>query len=476
MSHKKPVTRRDFLAQGLLSTTTVAMMPSLITLLSARRAFGAETCAAVQASTKTPFICVDLAGGANIAGSNVMVGKAGGQMDFLSAYEKLGLPTGMRPQNAGQVSTELGLAFHNDSGILRGIRSVTSATTRANVDGVVFCTQSGDDTGNNPHNPTYWVAKSGLTGALTKLIGTNNTTSGGNAGSPAISVNPAIKPVRLSKPEDARNLVTLGQLNLQFTPTKVDRILGAINNMSASHLAAFQAKDLPTQLAEIVSCGYTKSRAITQDNADNYDPRRDPLAMQVFPNIANNTEDQKVATIAKLVLDNIAGAGTITKGGYDYHNGNRADGEGKDFEAGVAIGQCLELAARKGKDLMIYVFTDGGVSSSGAADNSANGRGKGVWTGDSGERSAAFALVYRAGTGRPSLRNNLRQIGYFADGGQAVDTQSSLIARNVENLSMAVLLNYMALDGTEGQLTNMLGGTNPFAASMDKYLMFNKLA
>jgi len=475
MGHKKPVTRRDFLAQGLLSSTAVAMMPSLLAMLATRRAYGAEACAAVQASRKIPFICLDLAGGANIAGSNVIVGKQGGQLDFLASYDKLGLPNAMRPSLTGQTNTELGLAFHADSGMLRGIRSVTSATTRANIDGIVFCAQSGDDTGNNPHNPAYWIAKSGLTGMLTKLVGTNSTATGGNAGAPPISVNPAIRPVRLSNPSDARNLVTLGQLNLLFTPAKVDRILGAINNMSASHLAAFQAKDLPAQVNDIVSCGYTKSRAITQDNADNYDPRRDPLVMQVFPNIANSGEDQKVATIAKLVLDNVAGAGTITKGGYDYHSGNRSEGEGKDFEAGVAMGQCLELAARKGKDLMLYVFTDGGVSSNGDTDNSANGRGKGVWSGDSGERSASFILLYRNGNGRPSLRNATRQVGFFFDGGQAVSTNSSLVARDVEKLSMAVLLNYLALDGSEGQLGNLIGGTDPFAGSTDKYLLFNKI-
>ena len=40
-----------------------------------------------------PFICFDLAGGGNIAGSNVLVGGPKGQLDFLSVagYSKLGL-------------------------------------------------------------------------------------------------------------------------------------------------------------------------------------------------------------------------------------------------------------------------------------------------------------------------------------------------------------------------------------------------
>ena len=54
---------------------------------------------ATSGAGKIPFICFDLAGGANISGSNVLVGQRDGQMDFLntSGYEKLGLPGDMVP-------------------------------------------------------------------------------------------------------------------------------------------------------------------------------------------------------------------------------------------------------------------------------------------------------------------------------------------------------------------------------------------
>jgi hypothetical protein len=51
---------------------------------------------------KIPFICFDLAGGGNIAGSNVLVGGPKGQLDFLSVagYSKLGLPGTMVPNSS----------------------------------------------------------------------------------------------------------------------------------------------------------------------------------------------------------------------------------------------------------------------------------------------------------------------------------------------------------------------------------------
>ena len=59
-----------------------------------------ETCDIQETGAdKIPFICFDLSGGANIAGSNVLIGQRGGQLDLLSAsgYSKQGLPADMTP-------------------------------------------------------------------------------------------------------------------------------------------------------------------------------------------------------------------------------------------------------------------------------------------------------------------------------------------------------------------------------------------
>ncbi len=75
----------------------------------------------------------------------------------------------------------------------------------------------------------------------------------------------------------------------------------------------------------------------------------------------------------KMVVNGYAGAGTIEMGGFDYHTGDRATGEGRDFRAGRCMGACLEYAARRHMPLMLYVFSDGSLSSNGMIDNSAGG-------------------------------------------------------------------------------------------------------
>src|SRR5688500_11847485 len=89
-SHKRPVTRRDFLAQGFLGGAATVVAPAILgALLNPRSARAAELaediaflanpvndiCNIQQGAARIPFICFDLAGGANIAGSNVLVGK-----------------------------------------------------------------------------------------------------------------------------------------------------------------------------------------------------------------------------------------------------------------------------------------------------------------------------------------------------------------------------------------------------------------
>src|ERR1700733_7177039 len=156
LDHRPPVTRREFLGRGLLSTgATVVGAASFFSLFANPRKAYAMLAGDIQTlvttpcniragAGKVPFIAFDLAGGGNIAGSNALVGGKGGQLDFLTTagYNKLGLPGNMIP-NASPgpgnfVNTALGLAMHSDGAYLRGIQARASATTMANMNGAVI--------------------------------------------------------------------------------------------------------------------------------------------------------------------------------------------------------------------------------------------------------------------------------------------------------------------------------------------------
>lgn len=476
-SHKRPVTRRELLSQGFLAASSTALMPSLFSMLFNRSAYAQELACGPANGMATkratvPFLAFDLAGGGNLVGSEVLVGKAGGQEDYLASYATLGLPPDMSPGMV-QPNKELGLAFHPDAAILRGIQQiVTDPAIRAKIDGMVFCAASDNDTSNNPHNPMYWIAKAGAQGQLVSLLGTSGRPSGGNSSAPASSVNPAFNPVTIKTSADALGLVNPGKIAQLLADDKaMAKILAAARSMSASQLAKFQQKDMPSQLRSLVECGYvTSGDLVSKFGPDQVDPSKDAMVTGLF-NLTDATQGQ-VGSIAKLLLDGYAGAGTVSLGGFDYHTGNRATGEQKNLEVGMHIGRAINLAAAKQEDLMIYVFTDGGVVANATPDSSTGGRGKNAWAGDDEERSGSFALVYRH-AGKMEIRNNQRQIGSFKDNG-AVDREVTKISSSVETLSKAVVANYLALHGKESELGTVVGD-DPFGTELDRYLAFTKI-
>ena len=189
--HARPRTRREFLNQGLIAGVGTVFLPSLATMLS--RAANAQSASCVVdnggllGAGKIPFLAIDQGGGANIAGSNVMVGGMGGQEDFLDpdGYAKLGLPEAIIPQNVG-VDRQFGLAMHPNSALLRGMLDKTGVGTRMNTNGCVIPARSENDTGNNPHNPVYGIARAGANGEFAATIGTRNSESGGRSRAPNI--------------------------------------------------------------------------------------------------------------------------------------------------------------------------------------------------------------------------------------------------------------------------------------------------
>lgn len=127
------------------------------------------------------------------------------------------------------------------------------------------------------------------------------------------------------------------------------------------------------------------------------------------------------------------------------------------------MGACLEYAARRGVPLMMYVFSDGSLSSNGAIDNTAEGRGKGEWSSDNSSTAGAFFLVYNPGSrpqiigATPEEQAMHQQIGYMSADG-SVQRAATPAANNVNLLVNTVLLNYMALHGEQGQFGNIFPG------------------
>jgi len=218
---------------------------------------------------------------------------------------------------------------------------------------------------------------------------------------------------------------------------------------------------------DLVRCGYLKSADLADrfGNPATLNPAGDTQIVgptAIFSDAEFNSGDrssrefQKTASVMKMVINGFAGAGTVEMGGYDYHGGRRAEGEVKDFRAGECMGACLEYASIVGVPMMLYVMSDGSLSSNGVIDNTVDGRGKGEWVSDNQQTAATFFLVYNPG-GRAQLIGATpeeqaihQQIGYMRPDG-SVETSGTPAANNVNLLAETVVLNYMALHGDNGQ-------------------------
>ena len=492
-THKRPVTRRDFLAQGFATGLGTVVAPTVFGLFANPRQAMAALSPDLQAlrascgievlgAGKIPFICIDLAGGANMVGSNVLVGGPGGQLDFLTTagYGKLGLPGDMVPgltnpaTGTSFTDTSLGLAFHSDSAFLRGILDRVSPATAASINGAVIAAQSENDTGNNPHNPMYGIYRAGAGGSLATLIGSRASDSGGNSMAPAGLIDLSVRPTKVDRSSDVTGLVDTGQLANLLSVDDTVAVMEAIQRISHRKLQVIDPKqDWPDAkkatvsrsevVRELVNCGYVKAADVVDRFGDpaSLNPDLDPDIVGgsgIFTRAEYDAdaEFRKTAAVMKMVISGYAGAGTITMGGYDYHGQGRATGEVRDLRAGRCMGACLEYAARRGVPLMLYVFSDGSLSASGQVDNSPDGRGKFMWTSDNQSTASSFFLVYNP-RGRPRLLDTgpagaarHQQIGYFrADA--SVERASSPAANNVNLLVETVVLNYMALHGEQGQ-------------------------
>jgi len=484
--HQRPRTRRQLMAQGFYAGGASLLGTSLLGLLgpkaqavspnlldAAHTQYTSCDLGAVS-GRKIPFICFDLAGGANIAGSNVIVGGPGGQRDALSTagYSRLGLPPDILPfgNNVQSVSGDftddtLGLLFHSDSAMLRGILDKATGM-QGLVNGAVIPGRSDNDTANNPHNPMYGIYRAGLRGQILQLIGSENTLSGGNSVAPALLIDPEVRPTKIDRPSDASGLVDVGDLNLLLEDTEdIVSVLESMKRITDVKLDLVNTGiSHPTtedkRLKDRLSCEYLRSADTLEkfSDPDALDPSTDADIVGgggIFDTqeFEDNRDFQKTASVMKLVIDGIAGAGTIEMGGYDYHTGDRRTGEARDFRAGQCIGACLDYARRTGTPVMIYIFSDGSVASDGTIEV-VNGVEKGVWSGDNSSTAASFFLVFDpagapalmdAGGGDPLAQ---QQLGWMrADA--SVETSATPAANNVNLNVETIILNYMALHGEQ---------------------------
>lgn len=514
--HKLPKTRREFIAHGLIGGVSTVVMPSMITMLARSNTAFAEELACKTGSTfeaGLPYICIDVGGGCNIAGQNVIVSMTKDskfQEDAASRkssdYIRLGITPEEAPVGANyssKVVTKYGIHFHRTSGILDGMRSIlepggeeitvgeSNIPISQCIDGLIFCTRTADDSATNPINTVYQANLAGAKGKLVELIGTRASLTGARSAAMGNLIDTKLRPTTINNFASASGLLSLGPeinsgdyLNYGSDAETNERMKSFMNRIAKMNKAKVDdIKSLKSdigQIEQVLKCSSQEASKLFQKfSATELNPANDAI-------ITANFTNESQGAVAKLILDNVAGAGTINLGGGDYHGNPAMTTHNRDRTTGETIGRLIKTAAEKGKDLVIHLYTDGGVAgdAGGLAESvTINGVGdvpKVRWTGDSGTRSSALMLVYKHENNSGALVKESdgkgeRQVGGFVAAG-GVDLNTT-VGNSVENLWKAIMINYLALQGKniEEEFSSMFKGEE-LPSNWEELVRFKSIA
>src|SRR5690606_25070138 len=134
-----------------------------------------------------------------------------------------------------------------------------------NVNGCVIAARSENDTGNNPHNPMYWLAQAaGARGQLLTLIGTQTSDSGGNSLAPAVFMDPEYRPTKIDRRSDVVGLVDAGEVVQILSVPDTVKVLESMVRISRDQLEDPQlstrlAAEQDAAIKKRMRCNYVKT-------------------------------------------------------------------------------------------------------------------------------------------------------------------------------------------------------------------------
>lgn len=457
--HGFPVTRRDFLSQGLIGFSGTTLFSNK---LFSQSLPGMDCGATV--SEPIPVIVYDLAGGAALPGNFLVKDK---REDLLPSYHLLGWD----PKEAGSLDESLGIPMSlKYSKILQGITGTASAEARAKFRMGGICHFAQSDSPINPLSSIGWLSKYGVKGTrLRSAVGLQNSSSGGN--SKAAGGDDFPKPLSVRALKDLTGAIELDSKGALGKATKAEliQLTQSASSFSEAQLEKWQSSAEGKQLLKNSLCSFKENAENLVQGGEVLDPRKDPLFLDTFQINANSPQDSQSVIFASLIrgtLRGLTGPSVLTLGDCDYHDNTQTKGDAKDLEIGQSIGRAVESAHRLKKPLFIQIITDGGCS---------NNPGTRIWRSDDNDKCMTIVGYYKP-TG--SIKMARTQVGSFTTGQSAELEALGGLGRNPQKVAAVVLANYLSLTVDPGNLFAtvnkvVLSGTFTNQQEMESTLFFS---
>jgi len=431
---KKPVTRRDLLATGLIGFSSSMVLPSFLTILARSGNAQAQEaiCKVVGAGNMSVYINVKGSGGMAVAANALPLDK-GGQL--LSSYSKMGGGSGASVNVAYEFANKA--PFHATSGVLAGIRARASTLTLANANFCANWYRSQDDSSNNKLDITGLIQSAGLNGAILPGLGRANTETGVN--NQFAYVRPSA-PLVVGRFEDVTGSLGVSGSLASLSTAQQGNLFRSIQSITSSQAAKLSGMTGGDMLSKLLGCAnQANTNLIANSSALNIDPLSNPAFAAVWGingNTNKSSQDFVFATMVYNACNGNASTVNLEIGGCDYHNNTRTSGDTKDLEIGTVLGNVLQSLAVMGKKGFVTFSTDGSVTS---PDSDTAGA---VWASDRGVASGGYMLSYDPAG--PHVMKGF-QVGNFTAGQAADDT--FLTGGSAELAAAAGFVNYLAFNG-----------------------------
>jgi hypothetical protein len=435
--HQKPVTRREFLAHGLIPFAAATFMPNWLKLLSPEAAL-AQTACPTGGSGMVPFIQLNLEGGAGLAANYVPMSQ---DRQLLPSYDIIGLGS---PQNLNvvRVFNNAPFAGNGVSNVLTGLQSAANQATQNNTAFLGLCVQSRDDSSENYFACNGLVHRAGLVGTRLPSMGNRDSASGINQ-MPALFSPPS--PLVVRSFNDLSNSLGYTASLAALSQTQREKLTKLVSDLNTSQARKLATVNNGQQMQDLLKCAGIKNTELVRDGAAAVDPRTNAGVANVWGLNAQSQLNSESFVLGSMVYNTIlgnAGSASFSKGGYDYHGNDRQTVTNvRDREAGVLIGRILETARVLNQPVFLMVTSDGAVSSDASATP-----GGSNFNSDRGSAGMVYCFLYDP-NGRPATTDF--QIGHYGTtqnpNSQSADT-SFIIGGNPELATQAVFLNWLKMN------------------------------
>lgn len=442
--HPLPVTRREFLAAGLRDSAIFISIPTILDLLMANRALGAE----VQPSTV--FVCFDSAGGAGHQQREYLPVTSSGSLPAAAALQKMGISSGVQTTTkygapmaaAGRVVTELtkapptgGVVFAPPPG----------SSTPSKIQFASFSMTTRDDTSDNRH------ANGGLIGSYLAMVsqanyyvqsgmnvggGGNRSTVGGNSGGP-ISGLKTLPWLSVSSANSIRDAVSFPGIHIRGNL--------AVSSLTSAERMANRRRDgmgggnASREKAQEVSDGMTANLGNARDGQNLALNPADAFPQGLHPSTntilsGGNLSGGELAGFSNSLLAMVRGISrpllTVVLGGGDYHTGNETAETAFVLRKYTMVRALNNECLLRGITVVASYITDGGMNAGGGGQ---------AFTSDEGRFSRQIISVTNPNGPITPVKS---QIGFSNATTGFTEVAGSLIAEN-NPLAAAVMFGSM---------------------------------